>query len=109
MTHSTRLFASFSAVAVALALLTAQPAMAEQPAQPTHYGTEPSHKAAHDGTTHKAGKKKAKAKPKAKAGKAGKAVAPADAQPSAPAKKHTKAASKHSGNKAAKAAKGKVN
>jgi len=112
MTLSTRLFGSLSAVAVALATLVAQPAMAQAAvadpaAQPTHYATEPSHKAAHDGTTHKAGK--AKAKPKAKAGKAhqaDKAVAPADAKHSAhPAKKHAPDHGKHADKKAVAGAK----
>lgn len=105
MTISTRLFSSLSAAAVALALLTTQSALAQTAAQPNHYGTEPSHKAAHDGTTHKAGKKKAKAKPKAKADKkADKKVAASGAKYSAqPGKKHTKATGQHGGKKAAKA------
>jgi hypothetical protein len=108
MTLSTRLFASLSAVAVALALLTAQSALAQTAEQPNHYGTEPSHKAAHDGTTHKAGKKKPKAKPKADK----KAAASGAKHSAQPGKKHTKAPGQHSGKKASKAkakAQSKVN
>ncbi len=108
MTLSARMFTSCSAVAVALAVLTAQPALAQTAAQPTHYSVEPSHKAAHDGTTHKAVKKKVKAKAKAdKAHQGDKAVAPADAQHSAQAaKKHAPTHSgKHDGKKAVPGAK----
>jgi hypothetical protein len=92
---------------VALALLTAQPAMAQTAAQPTHYGVEASHKAAHDGTTHKPAKKKAKPKAKDdKAHQADKAVAPADARHSAhPAKKHAPNHGKHADKKAVAGAK----
>jgi len=112
MTLSTRLFASFSAAAVALALLTAAPAMAqsaavEPAAQPTRSATQPPRVAAHDSNIHKAADKKAKPKVKAaKSTKAAKPTATAAVKPTThTAAKRPSAHSQHAGNKATAGAK----
>lgn len=114
MPLSTRLLASVSAAAFALALLMAPPAMAQaamadkSAAQPTHYGVEPSHKALHDGTTHKV-VSKVKAKPKAAKPVAKAAVKPAAKPAVRAASKHPSAHSQHAGKKAAAGAKRDAN
>jgi hypothetical protein len=82
-----------SILTAAAAMLVAQPALAEQPVQPTHYGVEPSHMAAHDGNIHKAVAKRAK--PKAKAAKSTKPVKASKPAATAAAKPTTHTASKH--------------
>jgi hypothetical protein len=103
MTLFNRVAGGLSLLMAAVALLVARPAMAEPAAQPTHYSVEPSHKAAHDGTTHQALIQKPKAK-------AAKPLAPSAAQHSAhPAKKHANAHGPHDGKKAVAGAKRDVN
>jgi hypothetical protein len=91
-----------SILTAAAALLVAQPALAEQPVQSTHYGVEPSHMAVHDGNVHKAAAKKAK--PKVKAVKSTKAVKTSKPAATAAAK-HPSAHRQRAGNKTTAVAK----
>jgi hypothetical protein len=102
-----------SIVMAAAALPVAQPALAEPAVQPTHYGVEPSHMAAHDGNIHTAAIQKAKPKVTAakstkstKATKATKPTATAAAKPAThTASKHPSAHSQHASHKATAGAK----